>query len=229
MDILLPERRNQAEVELTSRTGSDAAARTVESLWTGLCTLRDLLLARFHNDVEEDFGVDSLVAPATPGEALRELRIAGEEIDVYCAVLAADEARRSGYATGEPDWFLHWLIHLRWGSELRSNTQRRVESYHELGDSERRRMFASLVERALPEATKTPLIIYRLFPRAVRMATALAFGDQRRAAEIRKEQISLLPGIADCHKCRGRVLDNGETCSDCGNPLWKLKWMNETE
>jgi hypothetical protein len=90
-------------------------------------------------------------------------------------------------------------------------------------------MFSSALERALPEARKAPLVIYRLYPRAVRIATAIAFGDALRAQEIRSEQISFLPIIADCHHCHGAPLENGESCVDCGNPLWKIKWLNTTD
>ena len=49
--------------------------------------------------------------------------------------------------------------------------------YDQPSDGLRRRRFPSLLEQALPEARKAPLIIYRLFPRAVRIVTALAFGN----------------------------------------------------
>jgi dTDP-4-amino-4,6-dideoxygalactose transaminase len=105
----------------------------------------------------------------------------------------------------------------------------RRQAYDHLTDGERRRMFASHVEQALPEATSAPLVVYRLYPRAVRIATALAFGDRLRASDIRNEQIAYLPVIADCHECHGVTLDNGEVCKQCGNPLWKLNWMNATD
>ena len=46
-----------------------------------------------------------------------------------------------------------------------------------------------------------------------------------RALEARKRQQSILPGIGDCGACRGNVLDNGERCAQCGNPIWKYDWL----
>jgi hypothetical protein len=85
------------------------------------------------------------------------------------------------------------------------------------------------LEQALPEASKAPLGIYRMFPRAVRITTAVAFSDMQRAREVRAEQVSYLPIIADCHQCHGLPLDNRETCVQCGNPIWKLKWLSAVE
>ena len=45
------------------------------------------------------------------------------------------------------------------------------------------------------------------------------------ARSLRKQQTSLLPAILDCHRCRGRLLDCGESCPECGNPLWKYNWL----
>jgi hypothetical protein len=104
-----------------------------------------------------------------------------------------------------------------------------MRRYDQQNDGQRRRMFSSFLEQAFPEARKAPLIIYRLLPRAVWIVTALAFGDALRAREVRGEQISYLPIIGDCHYCHGLPLENGETCVECGNPLWKIKWLNAME
>jgi len=126
-------------------------------------------------------------------------------------------------------WFCQWLTRLFWGENPDPGLLARLRAYDQLNDAERRRMFASHVEQALPEATSAPLVIYRLYPRAVRIATALAFGDRLRASDVRNEQIAYLPVIADCHECHGAPLENGEVCTQCGNPLWKLNWMNATD
>ena len=42
-------------------------------------------------------------------------------------------------------------------------------------------------------------------------------------------ELSHLPVIGDCRACRGKVLDNGEQCSVCGNPLWKPEWLMATD
>ena len=221
-------RLEHAQVELSQHVGELIKPYTANNLWSGLTTLRDLLLTRLHSDVAVEFGIDSAVAPATVGAAVRELGQAAEEIEAYSLVLVIDEVARSGYASREMDWFRNWLLRLR-GDEMKSATLERLHTYEKHSDGERRRMFASFLEQAIPEATRAPLIIYRLFPRAVRIVTALAFGDTLRAREIRGEQISFLPVIGDCHHCHGLPLENGETCVACGNPLWKIKWLSATE
>jgi hypothetical protein len=225
----IQDRLEHAQVELSEHVGEMIKPYTANNLWSGLTTLRELLLNRLHSDIEVEFGIDSSVAPATAGAMVREMGQAAEEIEAYSLVLVIDEVTRSGYARSEIDWFRNWLLRLRWGDEMNLATLARMQSYEKHNDGERRRMFASYLEQAIPEATKTPLIIYRLFPRAVRIVTALAFGDTLRAREIRGEQISYLPVIGDCHHCHGLPLENGETCVACGNPLWKIKWLSATE
>jgi hypothetical protein len=225
----LQDRREHAQAELALHIGEIKSPDMVGSLWNGLVTLQKLLLTRLHIDFAAEFGVDSSLAPATAGEAIREMRHAAEAIETYSLVLVIDEVARRGYAKANVNWFRDWLLQLRFGDEVVPTLVERMRSYDKLSDGQRRRLFASSLEQALPEARQAPLIIYRLFPRAVRIATALAFGDALRAREIRKEQISYLPAIGDCHHCHGLPLENGETCVECGNPLWKIKWLNATE
>ena len=86
-------------------------------------------------------------------------------------------------------------------------------------------LFLACLQRFFPESGHAPLIIYRLFPLAISVATAIAFGQLARAEETRKGQIAWLPGIADCPACHGRLLENGEKCQQCGNPFWKTEWL----
>ena len=189
----------------------------------------EAVFARLHENFESHFGADSDWAPPTILEAKRDFRRAAEEINIYTWEVVVAEAEHSGYANGDIDWLLDWLQRPRWGADIESSTLRRLQFYENHNDGERRRIFASFLEQALPTATKAPLIIYRLYPRAVRIATALAFGDALRAREVRSEQMSYLPVIGDCRQCHGLPLENGEICPDCGNPLWKLKWLCATE
>lgn len=71
--------------------------------------------------------------------------------------------------------------------------------------------------------------MFRLFPLAVGIITAIAFGDLDTAKELRKHQVSLLPAIADCNRCRGRVLANEEICPVCSNPLWGYNWLTAAD
>ncbi|MCC6124903.1 MAG: hypothetical protein IT426_08075 [Pirellulales bacterium] len=77
----------------------------------------------------------------------------------------------------------------------------------------------------LHEAASAPLVVFRLFPLAVQIVTARAFGDRKTADELRSRQADILPSINDCRHCRGRVLDVGEPCPKCGNPLWTYEWL----
>jgi hypothetical protein len=61
------------------------------------------------------------------------------------------------------------------------------------------------------------------------VATALAFNDLRRARTLRAQQIHFLPAIDECHQCQGNVLENGESCVACGNPLWDYEWLTITD
>jgi len=227
MEVGIQERQDLAQTEIQKQLALNAP-NIAGSLSKGLRALRELLLTRLHNDVEAAFGVDSLLAPATSGEAQREIQLSASEIEIYSLVVVLAEVLHSGYANRQLDWFRDWMLRLRFDPEFQAPARRRMEFYEPYGDNERRHMFASIIEQALPEATKAPLVIYRLYPRSVRIAAALAFTDPLRAKEIRSEQISYLPAIADCRECHGLPLENGDVCGHCGNPLWKINWLNAT-
>ena len=215
------------------------ARDVVESLSAGFNLNRTLLFTRLHHDVEERFGADSMLAPPSAEVEARDALHAKSEIEVYSVVVAAEEicsmgcARPAGSrlnAAADDDqgrWELNWLIQLRLGSTSPSILQR-ASIYHRQQPAERRRLFSSILERVFPEATKMPLIIYRLFPASVRITAALAFGDHLRAGELRNLQARLLPAITECHDCYGRPLDNGEICETCGNPVWNFDWLSDS-
>ncbi len=150
------------------------------------------------------------------------------EIDIYSTVLAAEEVQREEYALllEEPqEWFLDWLLPLELEERQSPAVRRRVQGYLREPTDKRRMLFASILERTLPEARKAPLVIYRLYSRAVRLMVAVGLSETLRAERLRREQINLLPHIADCSSCRGQVLENGESCRACGNPLWRFDWL----
>jgi hypothetical protein len=223
------QRRQQAQEEFQQHVGESQSADTVRCLLVGLNSLRKLLLRRLHNDVEAYYGVDPFLAPSNEREAQSEMRHAAGELEVYSQIVVLAEVARGGYVRDQLSWFRDWLIRLRWGNTPQPAVTQRMQLYEPKDDNHRRHMFASLIEQALPEATKAPLVIYRLYPRSIRIVTAVAFGDMLRAKEIRQEQIQMLPAIGDCHECHGFVLNNGEVCRRCGNPLWKINWMRITE
>ena len=100
----------------------------------------------------------------------------------------------------------------------------------------RRRQLAELARIALDRVglndidTNTPLSSLGVGQQQMtEIATALAFGDHARARDARKRQTADLPAIRYCSQCRGDVLENGEQCRGCGNPLWKFEWLTATD
>jgi hypothetical protein len=224
MTAQLLARRTSAAGELQRRSGRGDAVRIVDSLADGLKLLAEELFLRIDRDVEDRFGMDSMMMPpkgAAEGQALRAKSL----IDIYSVVTAAAEATDRQYVKDEDGWLAPWLLALRLEDSRQPAIQDQVQAYRALGDEERRRAFVSTLERRLPHATRAPLVLYRLYPLAVRVVVAVAFGDHLRAGELRNQQTSLLPVIADCHDCHGRPLDNGDGCHTCGNPLWNFEWL----
>jgi hypothetical protein len=102
---------------------------------------------------------------------------------------------------------------------------KRVNYYASQNIEERRLKFVSVLQRTIPQSARAPLVLFRLFPRSVRILAAVAFADPLSAQKLRNEQIGFLPAISDCHECHGQVLDNDEICRCCGNPLWNYTWL----
>lgn len=220
-------RREQAQAEFQQRVGSAHSADLVRSLWAGLTTLRKLLLTRLHNDVEAYYGIDSILAPMTASETRREMCHAADEIEIYSLTVVLAEAAHSGYAHDDADWFREWLLRLRWGDEMNAMVAERMHLYDQYGDNDRRHMFASFVEQAYPRLRKRHwlftgfILVQCVLPPPWPLATHCE-------CEVRGEQISFLPVIADCHDCHGLPLENGDICPNCGNPLWKINWLSAT-
>jgi hypothetical protein len=139
--------------------------------------------------------------------------------------VVAEEIATQSYLQATEEWLLDWLFRLRLGNRHESVTASRVEHYQSPTVDERRLKFVSILQRTVPESVKAPLVLFRLYPRAVRISTALAFGDAAHAAALRREQTLFLPAVRECHECQGRVLDNEEICRVCGNPVWEFAWL----
>jgi len=214
-----------ATLELARRCPDLNAGEIVDSLTAGMTHLRDLLLLRVHEDVEQFFGVDSMVAPVSKVDEEAQTLAARVEIEVYSMIVVDDEVRRCRFLERPDGWFLDWLFHLRLRNDHRPLFDKRVEFYRSPSAEDRRLKFLSILQAAVPESTRTPLVLFRLFPRAVRIAAAVAFGDPLRAQELRAEQCSFLPAVGDCEECHGRVLENDEICRACGNPVWDFAWL----
>jgi hypothetical protein len=196
----------------------------VDSLSVGLTHLRDLFMVRAHDDVEQEYGADSMVATSL-ANMQRQTRTAKIEIEAYSCIVVDDEVTENGHVNKADQWFLDWIFRLRLGEGCRSVVDKRVGYYSSRTNEERRLKFVSLLQRTMPQSARAPLVLFRLFPRSVRVSAAVAFGDPLRAQELRAEQIRFLPAIGDCHECHGRVLDNEEICRCCGNPVWNFTWL----
>jgi hypothetical protein len=189
----------------------------------GLNTLRDLFFVRVQVDVEKRFGSDSMLAPVS----LAKSQARGKtEIELYQIAESAADVRQHQYATADIEWYVGWLAKLRLGETAAGDAARqRLEDYLSRSPDERRRAFSTVLERTIPDASHAPLIVYRLFPLAIAITTAIAFSDHARALAGRKDQKALLPAIGDCQICHGNLMEIGEKCQQCGNPLWKYDWL----
>jgi hypothetical protein len=217
------QRRVAAASQFNQRLARADGERIAGGLADGLGLLADMFLTRVHVDVQRNFGMDSMLMPAS---IVKTEEKAKTEIELFQICEAAAHVRDCRYVAGQDEWFLPWLAELRLGQQAGdASSQHRFAQYGARNSEDRRRVFSTLLERTLPEASRAPLVLYRLFPLGIDIAAALAFGDHGRAQEMRKRQQSILPGIGDCSACHGNVLDNGEKCSHCGNPVWKYDWL----
>lgn len=221
---LQTERRKRAVAELQAKAPQIDSSVVVHSIMVGLTHLRNLLVARAHDDVEQHYGSDSLLGTSLT-EIERRAQRAKAEVEAYSCVVIHDQVSRGGYLENADEWFLDWIFRLRLGSGYKPVFDKRVSYYHTQDIEERRLRFMSVLQRSIPESARAPLVLFRLYPRSVRIVAAVAFGDLLGARKIRSEQISLLPAISDCHECHGRLLDFDETCRCCGNPLWNYTWL----
>jgi hypothetical protein len=217
-----PGRREEAARLLNERESRQDGVRVANSLSDGLSTLRNLLFTRIHQDVELKIGVDSMLLPVSP---LKSEQAAKLEIELFEIAESASRAQARGYVK-DRDWYLPWLSRLRLGADAEdSRVALRLKRYLEKDDDARRLSFSGHLEHAYPEARRAPLVLYRLFPLSVGIATALAFGAPLDANELRNQQMFWLPSIQDCHECHGSPLENGEKCRVCGNPVWTHRWL----
>jgi len=226
-DEELPTGLAQLAEEFGRRAGRTDGLRVASGLAAGLTLLRKLLYSRLHEDVERIVGRDSMLMPVSEKKAEVSTKI---EIEMYQIAESAAAARESRYLPAVDDWYRDWLVRLRLGpSPVEPRVQERVVDYLAKTPDQRRLAFSTVLARTLAESRRAPLVLFHLFPLSVQIATALAFGDTQAASKARGQQVILLPAIGDCRQCRGKVLDNGEQCPGCGNPLWKSEWLTATD
>jgi hypothetical protein len=180
-----------------------------------------------HLDVQEVVGVDSMWLPVSKVEAQQKART---EIELYQVAESTATVGQCQYVTTDDDWYLRWLARLRLG-DAHDDAEHlaRLREYLGKTPDERRLAFTDVLAEVLPDSRRAPLVLFQLLPLAIGIVTALAFGDHARAREARNEQTTHLPSIRYCRRCHGEVLENGEQCEQCGNPLWEYKWLTATD
>ena len=226
--MVTPEKLHRRQTA-TSRLGQQMqrpdGTAIVERLDAGLDLLRDLCYTRIHRDVEHVFGVDSLTEPVSAIKAELETK---RQIDIYLTAEAVAFTRLAGYAEADPQWVESWLGGLRLDAYAEHpGVWDQLQVYLGQAAPERRLTFSTTLERTLAEARKAPLVLYQLLPAAVATTVAAAFGDAAHADLARSEQRLILPSLSDCRACHGAVLPPGNSCSECGNPLWRFAWLTE--
>lgn len=221
--------RGRAEIteEFNVHEKRSDGAQVLVSLCGGLTLLRDALYARAHEDVERVMGMDSTLSM----DSLQKTeRIARTEIEIYQVSVSAAAARSRAFVSSPDNWYVQWLSFVRLGQSFKQpKVVNRLEFYLSKTGDARRLAFTNVLAYAVASSRRAPLVLFRLHPLAVEIATALAFGDHVGAITIRRQQISELPIIRDCHKCRGQLLENGEQCRACGNPLWTFDWLSAAD
>ena len=223
----IAKRRAAAADDFNRHERRSDGERVIASLGGGLTLLRDSLYARLHDDVQRRLGMDSMLSPLSEEKTERMTKL---EIELFQMVVSAATVRQRGYANGADDWYLHWMGQFRLGPiNSDGRVAKRLAFYLAQTQDDRRLAFSNVLSAALPQSRKAPLVLFRLVPSSVEIATALAFGKTADAGHCRRQQMEHLPAIGDCHECRGRVLDNGEQCRVCGNPVWKFEWLTAAD
>jgi hypothetical protein len=221
-----PGQRGPAADEFNQRQQRADGLQIIASLCDGLDLLRDSLYLRLHQELENVLGTDSLLTPVSEVEAERR---AQTEIELYQVVESAAVVSTRGYLRDSGNWYTDWLTGVRLAqSPLDEQRRKRLAEYGAMEPDARRLAMTNVLVAALPETRRAPLVLFRLFPLAAQIVTALAFGDRAGASRIRTSQREWLPAVDDCSRCRGQVLDNGQQCELCGNPLWKTTWLMAT-
>lgn len=220
-------RREAAAEEFNRSEGRTDGPQLVGSLNGGLTILRDSLYARIRDDVQRRHGMDSMLVPMSPEKMERTTKI---EIELYQIAVSTVTTKDRRYVKTADNWYLEWASRFRLGRyKSESRVAKRLADYLTMTPDERRLTFSNILAKAVPESRQAPLVLFRLMPFAVQIATALAFGKRADAQQWRAQQTIHLPGIHDCHECRGKLLDNGEQCAICGNPLWKFEWLTTVD
>ena len=140
------------------------------SLFHGLRVLREAFYLRIRQDVERVIGKDSFLMPVSEMQTRRRTP---REIEAFQVPESVAAARQSGYLGERADWYLLWLLRLRLGEQPAGpHVLERCLDYASRSDDQRRLEFSDALVRILPESRKAPLVLFRLYPLALRIVTA---------------------------------------------------------
>lgn len=216
----------RAGAEFDRHEARSDGEQIADRLMKHLTALRESLLRRVVA-AEESIPVDSMLMPVSKLKAQQQ---AAEEVEAFMAAESAKAAARFGFSAGAESWYAEWLLKMRLDSwNPLGDVSGRVREYLAKTDDQRRLEFSNVLVEAIPESRHAPLVLFRLLPTAVHVATALAFDDAKAAGKVRTEQMKILPSIAYCHECQGELLADERECSTCGNPLWNQEWLCEAD
>jgi hypothetical protein len=220
-------RRSEAAQEFNRHENRNDGAPIAGSLRGGFLVLRDSLYVRVHDDVQRRVGMDSMLAPISEEKTQRVAKL---EIELYEIAVSAALVQDRGYLSTKDEWYVQWLARMRLGQvHDDGRVSKRLAYYLSKTPDDGRLAFSNVLASALPESRRAPLVLFRLVQPAVQIVTAIAFEDDDTATAARAAQIAALPAIRDCHECHGKLLDNGEQCRACGNPLWKFEWLTAAD
>lgn len=222
------EANRQAELvaEFERHENRKDGQRLVTSLDSGFSVLRDLFYGRTHYDVEQILGTDSMLIPLSESKTQDATKM---QIELFQVIESAAAVQERRYVSSD-EWYLNWLARFRLGDMAgQEKTVQEIATYRAMKPDGRRLAFTDVLMHVLPESRKAPLVLFQLVPLAVQIATVMAFGDASTAAQLRKRQEAILPAIADCQACHGRVLDNGQICDVCSNPMWAYRWLTAAD
>ncbi|KAA5541458.1 hypothetical protein FYK55_18010 [Roseiconus nitratireducens] len=221
-----PKRRERAAKLFDERYDSRQGRKIVDSLASGLNTTRKELVQRVDQDVVVSFGMDSMSIPlSTDGNEDR----AKAEIEIWQVAEAVLHAESCGYLDDQ-EWGCLWLGELRLGRNIQNDSVRkRLAAYRAGNSDDRRRRLLQSLGKVYPNTSRCPLVLFQLMPLAVQIVVSIAFDQTDDADSKRKRQAFWLPGIMDCQACHGDVLDNGEKCDVCGNPVWNYRWLMSSD
>lgn len=204
---------------------SDGTA-IADHLMKNLTTVRESLMRRVLTR-DKSVPLDSMLLPVSK---LKAQQHAVEEVEAYVVAESAHAVRALKLVMTPDPWYAEWLQGMRLESwNPLGNVPERIASYLEQSADERRLQFSDLLVEAIPEARLAPLVLFRILPTTVHVATALAFRDTRGAEKLRAEQVKILPSIGYCQECHGKLLPDGQECATCGNPLWNRQWLCEID